>query len=200
MIRLALIVAVLSPLAGCATVVTPPAAPERPAPVFVVDHGRHTSLVLPDGDGGLVRYAYGDWRYYAEGERGVRAGFNALVGRTLSALGRRELAGPADPDVVIDRLRVKVAQVHVVHVEAAAVERLRARLDAIFYAAADALLYNPQMDLEFVPYPVAYSLRHNSNRILAEWLVELGCEVSRYPVLAGWRVAELRPAISALPP
>ncbi len=175
-------------LTGCATVVTPPESPEQPLPVLIVDHGRHTSLVLPDGDG-LVRYAYGDWRYYAEGERGARAAFDALFRGTLAALGRREFAGRPEPEAVIARLRVHVEQVHLLHVEADAVERLRARLDAIFAAGAEARLYNPQMDLEFTPYPVPYTWRHNSNRVVAEWLVELGCEVSRYPMLANWRIA-----------
>jgi hypothetical protein len=189
MTRLTLLTAVLL-LGGCATTITPPAAPEQPLPVLVIDHGRHTSLVLPDGEDGLVRYAYGDWRYYAEGERGARATFNALFRGTLAALGRRELAGEADPELVTGRIRVKIEHVHLLYVEAAAAERLRARLDAIFAAGEHARLYNQMMDLEFVPYPVPYTYRHNSNRVVAEWLVELGCEVSRKPVLANWRIAQ----------
>jgi hypothetical protein len=188
MIRLIAVTPALA-LAGCAAVITPPASPGQPLPVLVVDHGRHTSLVLPDGADGAVRYAYGDWRYYAEGERGMRAAFAALFRGTPAALGRRELAGQADPERVVAQLRVKVERVHLVHVETAAVERLRARLDAAFAAGAGARLYNSLMDLEFVPYPVPYTYRHNSNHVVAEWLVELGCEVSRYPMLAKWRIA-----------
>ncbi len=182
--------AVLFTLGGCATVITPPASPEQPLPVLVIDHGRHTSLVLPDGEDRLVRYAYGDWRYYAEGERGIRAAFDALFRGTLAALGRRELPGHADPELVVSRISVVVERVHLLHVEAAAAQRLRARLDAIYDAGADTRLYNSLMDLEFVPYPVPYTFRHNSNHVVAEWLVELGCEVSRRPVLANWRVAD----------
>jgi phosphoketolase len=33
-------------------------------------------------------------------------------------------------------------------------------------------------------------IRDCSNQMLADWLVELGCEVSRRPVRAGWRIGE----------
>ena len=59
-------------LTGCVTVVRPPAAPADPVEVYLLDHGRTPSLVLPGGDGGSTRWAYGDWRWYALGEHGLR--------------------------------------------------------------------------------------------------------------------------------
>jgi len=48
----------------------------------------------------------------------------------------------------------------------------------------------PDVDLVFVPHPRQYSLAHNSNQVVADWLTELGCDVSRRPVLSGWRLQE----------
>lgn len=190
MFRLVPLIALLVLLTGCATVITPPPTPEAPVPVLIIDHGRHTSLILPDSNDGLIRYAYGDWRYYAEGERGFRAAFTALLRNSPGTLGRRELPGPAEPEIVITRLRVKVTDILLLHVEADAAERLRMKLDTIHAAGRDELLFNPRMDLEFVPHPRPYTVRYNSNRVIADWLVVLGCEVRGRPLLSGWRIAE----------
>ena len=48
-------------VAGCTTVVVPPARVVEPAQVALLDHGRHASLVLETAEGGMVRYPYGDW-------------------------------------------------------------------------------------------------------------------------------------------
>ncbi|MGD8699334.1 MAG: hypothetical protein PVJ43_08595, partial [Gemmatimonadales bacterium] len=48
-------------ITACTNVIVPPAEPLAPQTVFVIDHGRHASLVLPAPDSGLVRYAFGDW-------------------------------------------------------------------------------------------------------------------------------------------
>src|SRR5687768_14257878 len=85
-------------VAACAAtyvVAPPPLAPAiARAPVAVLDHGRHSSLVIGLPDGRMVRYAYGDWRWYAEGKTGAAEGYAALFRETPSALGRRVMAGP----------------------------------------------------------------------------------------------------------
>src|SRR5688572_25859227 len=76
-------------LAGCTTTIVPPSAVAEPARVAVLDHGRHTSLLVElPGEGAMVRYAYGDWRWYALGQTGVLEGIAALSGNK-SALGRK---------------------------------------------------------------------------------------------------------------
>lgn len=177
-----------SALAGCsATTVAPPADPADPAPVFLLDHGRHTSLVLPTPDGTLVRYAYGDWRYYAERETGLLHAIAALLWRTPGALGRRELPGPPVADEVRLQVPLLIEHLHELQVERAAVEELRARLDALF-AAADLQLDSPDTDLVFVRHPRDYTLRHNSNRVIADWLVALGCEIHGWALYAHWKI------------
>lgn len=182
---------------GCATMVIPPANPRDPAPVFLLEHGQHASLVLPGEIQGVVRYSYGDWRYYALGNKGITTGLAALTSSTLAGLGRRELRVPAVPAAVQNAVQVVTSELHEIHVEAAAVARLRAKLDAIFDANRDSLIYNEDIDLEFVHHPVPYSVAHNSNKLVAQWLEALGCEVRNPAFLPNWRV--LRPSPSALP-
>ena len=58
------ILLLMATLSGCGTtLIVPPDKPRDPAPVFVLDHGRHTSLVLSAANGTLHRYAYGDLAY-----------------------------------------------------------------------------------------------------------------------------------------
>ncbi len=175
-------------LTGCgATRISPPAEVLDPVPVFVLDHGRHTSLVLADRDGGLHRYAYGDWRYYAQGDTSLASGLAALFWPTPGALGYRRLRGEADAATVERLVRVGIVELHTLRVERARADALRARLDAII-AQAPTLLPAPDVDLTFVPHPRAYSLAHNSNQVMADWLTELGCQVQRRPLWAAWVV------------
>lgn len=175
-------------LSGCGTtLIVPPAEPRDPAAVFVLDHGRHTSLVLSAADGTLHRYAYGDWAYYAERDTSLLRGLAALLWPTPGALGHRQLAGPATASAVRQQVRVPIVDLHSLQVERDRVETLRNRLDMLI-ARAEVSLPAPDVDLVFVPHPSDYSLAHNSNQVVADWLSELGCEVSRRPVLSGWRL------------
>lgn len=174
---------------GCTTQVTPPTELEAPAMVFVLDHGRHTSLVVSTPDGGLVRYAYGDWRYYAERETGIIRALAALLWNTQAALGRRELPGPPTTQAVREQVPLVINAVHGLEVERARIETLRAELDAVF-DGAEQVRETPETQLFFVRYPRAYNLRHNSNTVIADWLERLGCETSGPALVASWRIKE----------
>jgi len=177
--------------AGCTTRLTPPEGPSAPVPVFVLDHGRHASLVLPGDEGLVIRYSYGDWRYYARNQTGFRSGAAAILWPTRSALGRRELQTSLGPDDVRRAVRVGVDTLFALQVEAPRVERLRSRLDSLHRAGRkEELLVNQLFDLEFVPHPRRYWLPHNSNQVVAGWLRELGVETRGIPVLSSWRVED----------
>ncbi|OOG23302.1 hypothetical protein B1C78_11765 [Thioalkalivibrio denitrificans] len=182
-----ILVAALWLLAGCGTtVVIPPESPPDPVPVFLLDHGRHTSLVLPAPDGTMTRYAYGDWRFYAERETGLGRAVAAVMWPTEAALGRRHLPGPPTESAVRAHVRVGIQEIHHFSVDAARAAALRRRLDDIFEAGV--VRETPEVDLSFVAYPRSYSLRNNSNAVIADWLIELGAGVNRRPIWAGWRV------------
>lgn len=188
-----LLLATLFVLGGCGTTaITPPPRPLDPVPVFVLDHGRHTSLVLTAADGSLHRYAYGDWRYYAERDTGPWSALAALFWPTPGALGHRRLSGPPTAEAVERQVRVAIRALHVLQVEQHRAQALHARLKGIIEDSPQRLEV-PEVDLVFVPHPRDYSLAHNSNQAVADWLGELGCAVSRRPVLSGWRIEAAPP-------
>ena len=189
LIRLGLIVLLL-PLAGCSARIVPPAQPDEPRVVFLLDHGRHSSLVLARADGTLVRYSYGDWRYYAEGETGLIHGARAVFVPSPAALGRRELPGPATAENVGRQVLVVIERILSLQAEASAVDGLQTRLEAIYLANHDRVLFRAEYDLEFVPHPRAYTLGYNSNRAVADWLIELGSEIHGTPILSRWRLLD----------
>lgn len=176
---------------GCTTVVVPPVAPNAPRPVFLLDHGRHASLALPRGDGGMVRYSYGDWRYYAQVKTGFLRGSAAILWPTQAALGRRELPGPLEAAAVRRNVRVWSEQLYELIVDSLAIEALRFKLDSIYEANLESRIYNSAYDLEFVHHPRAYWAFHNSNQVVAGWLEELGCRVSGLALFSRWK---LKPA------
>ncbi len=143
---------------------------------------------MPSRTGGLVRYAYGDWEWYALVHTGAAQGTRAVLGRTQATLGRRELPGPVGQASVRREVRVPIEALFTIHVARARIEQLRRELDQIFYSNQSKLVYNPLYDLEFVPDPTPYSLSHNSNRVAADWLIELGCKVRGAAIFSWWKV------------
>ncbi len=173
---------------GCANVVTPPAAPAKPRAVYLLDHGRHASLVLPATEVGVVRYSYGDWTYYALRETGTVETSSAALWSTQAAFGRRALDSPADPEEVRRALKVGIEELYEIVVNSDDVDQLRRRLDGLYHANQDTRIYNSAYDLEFVHHPQPYTLFHNSNRVIAEWLRELGCRVRGLLLFSNWKV------------
>lgn len=180
--------AFLAALAGCSARIVPPPEPLDPVSVWVLDHGRHSSLLLPSDDG-INRYSWGDWQWYAEGVTGVRSGLKALFAPSASALGRQRLPEATDLRSALSHMSVGVAASTELRVEAEAARHLRASLDTRFEDAPRSR-YNPDYDLLFIADPRPYSLADNSNRRVAEWLTELGCEIRGNPLLSGWRLAD----------
>ena len=187
----AAIVAPLFVLSGCATAIVPPAKVAHPQPVFVLDHGRHTTLVLPHPEG-LVRYAYGDWRWYALEDTGVSQGMAALLWPTQGALGRQVLAGPVTEEGVRRGVGVVIEHLYMLRVEGARVAALRETLEDLFTANLATRTYNAASDLEFVHHPDDYSAFNNSNHMLADWLKALGCEIRGIAMFARWQLAAPR--------
>lgn len=177
---------------GCAGTVTrpDPAEVEDSRPVFLIDHGRHSSLVLTRHDHTPVRYVYGDWRWYARMGGGPLQIFPTLFIRTQGALGRRELEAPAEAEAIRGRIRVEIRQIHHLPAPARRVDRLIEALDRRFDQARDTRIYNEAFDLEFVHDPKPYTLTDNSNHVVARWLEELGIDVSGDPVFGRWRVEQ----------
>ncbi|TVS12696.1 MAG: hypothetical protein EA419_03940 [Wenzhouxiangella sp.] len=177
-------------LSACAGVVTrpDPEADLDTRAVMLLDHGRHSSLVLTRADQSMVRYLYGDWRWYAERDTGFLRAFPTLFAPTRSALGRRQLAAPATEASLRRQIPVYIQAVHGFAVASERIDRLDRRLDEHFADHIEKSLFNDYYDLEFVPGPRPYTLFDNSNHVVADWLEELGVDVRGSPIFGHWRV------------
>lgn len=175
------------PLGGCATFVQPPAQLAQPAPVFLLDHGRHASLVLPT-EQGLTRYEYGDWVWFVEARRTPATAFSALFCDTQGALGRQAMRGPPTPQSVRRQVPVLIEELYPLCVEADLAEALHRRLADLYAASPRAEVYRAELGLSFVSHPAPYGLWSNSNHMVADWLMELGVEVEVGGPLSRWKI------------
>ncbi|MFL1406546.1 hypothetical protein ACJO2E_14520 [Marinobacter sp. M1N3S26] len=179
---LAILVAVTS---GCANHVTVPEDPTSPTRAYLVNHGRHASLVLPGPDGQWRRYSHGEWRWYALDETGPFRAMQAILWPTRAAIGRGILSRPPEgggpvpgiPEGYIEAIPFQISQSRVV--------ALRKRLDDHF-DNAETRQYQPIYELEFVPYPQDYWFLHQSNEVTADWLRALGLEVRGPTLFSDW--------------
>ena len=187
--RQSLFLALIVPLlAACSATILPPPQPSEPVTVVLLDHGRHSSLVLPDSAGGALRYSYGDWDYYVMRDTSLASGARALFRPTPAALGRQHLAVPPESDSLLRALQVEVIQAWRIEVEQLRMARLRDDLERQFASSIDTLVFSPWFGVDFVRHPTPYTLNHNSNYLVGVWLAELGCEIRGQPILSSWTV------------
>lgn len=174
---------------GCTATIQPPNnAAGNGRIVFLLDHGFHCGLVMTRADGSLVRYVYGEWRWFAKRETGIARVFPTLLRPTTAALGRKQLAGPPTEMNVRGRIPVVIKKLHRLIADPARVDTLIEKLDQQFEDGRDTMHYNTAYDLKFVEHPEPYRLGNNSNHVVRGWLRELGFTVRGNPVLGYWRV------------
>jgi hypothetical protein len=184
----ALLAAALT-MMGCANTVVPPENPARPVAAFLLDHGRHASLVL-ETEEGMTRYAWGDWDYYALNRTGPLRASGALFAANTSGLARKRLPGPAAATRVRRQVAVPIEALWRIEVAEEHAHRLHARVDQRFREARATLTINPLYDLEFVHGGEPYNWTRNSNHQVGYWLRALGCEVRMGGPFSDWRVTE----------
>jgi hypothetical protein len=179
----------LSALAGCGTTIIPPLHVEEPVTVFVVDKGRTPSLVVPGRTGDLVRYTYGEWRWYALDETGAIRGIAALLWPTQGALGRAVL--PGDPTLTTVWQQLPAAEeILPVTVERGRVHAFAQRMEQRYAERRDTEVHAPHVRLHFVHHPRRYTWFWNSNHAVASWLRQLGCETRGLSYRSQWSVEE----------
>ncbi len=183
-----ILTAVAAVLAGCSATIIQPDQVGDPAPVYVLDHGRHNSLVLVVDEGDVQRLAFGEWGWYVDHETGFGRSLSALLVDTPGALGRGRLSGPVDPDCWVDQVGSEIRNVLVFSAEQERVTTLAAEIDAEF--ADTEPHYSHLLNLEFVLDAREYSLGHNSNHRVVEWLEALGFEVRGNPTIGILRAAD----------
>jgi hypothetical protein len=170
------------------TTVTVPPNPTNPRTVYLIDHGTHASLVLETADNKMLRYSYGDFRYYALRDTSLAAGAAALLWPTPATLGRGELKGPVSEKSLRDQLVVVVEEIYLMEVAAEKADRLILDLDAIYFAGKDQLVKVPEYGLIFAPHPIDYFWNSNSSTMIGVWLKKLGGHVFGWVLISSWNV------------
>jgi hypothetical protein len=178
-----LVISVLVP-----TSVTAPANPANPRGVFLIDHGTHSSLAIETQDGEMLRYSYGDLRYYANRDTSLASGAAALLWPTPATLGRGELQGPVSVESLRGQLVVVVEQIYPLEVSGDRAEALIAKLDEIYFGREGEHLSVPEYGLIFAPHPQDYFLFSNSSTMIGAWLRELGASVFGWSLTSSWTV------------
>lgn len=173
---------------GCTVTIHPPLAPEQPVEVFVIDYGRHSSLLLPDTGGeGLIEFAYGDWNWFALAKDGPLDVFPTLFLPTQGALGRWEWN--VEPKAEALKWSIPSEQIHTVTVSGDATTGLLERLEDRFRSNLQTQHKSDLYQLVFVHDERPYCLLNSCNLITQKWLDELGCETSGIALVADFRVA-----------
>lgn len=156
--------------ASCVAVVEAPPPPAVPVEVFLVHEGLHKGLVLPDADGALIEWGFGDYGWYALERNAWYDAFATVFWPSRGTLGRRVWTAA-------ERAQRRPQDVLAFRAEAARVAALAARLQADFERHRAGLVWNANYRTEFVPHARDYWLFHDCHDATAGWLAELGCEV-----------------------
>jgi len=180
------IVAKLVTLIFSPTVIIPPTEPVEPVTVYVVDYGFHSRLILPDRTGKLIKYAYGDWQYFALQNRDVLTTLKALLIPTQGTLNREKLSNLntlreiAEAQRRVNLLEVEVAQEKML--------KLREKLEDRFYQNIDSkITYNGDRS-QFVKDDQDYTMFYNSNHQVVKWLEAMECKVKGIIILPSFQV------------
>jgi hypothetical protein len=193
---------------GCAMRIAPASDVEDPVAVYVVDYGRHSSLLLPtEPEAGanpasrssLREYSFGDWIYYGQDRDSVKDGARALLWRSSGTFGRRDLPGlgpasdeaPIEPAARIQRT-LGVERVIPLVVSREAASELLATLDQRFEAGEERgqPLANRVVGLDFVIDDRHYSLGRHCNHEVRDWLNALGADAKGAPLVSEFRIVE----------
>lgn len=150
-----------------ATIVFPPNDPISPRQLFLIDHGTNSSLAIETESGDLIRYAYGDMRYYANRDTSLSSGAAALLIPTPATLARAELKAPATLANLESQLLVVVDITHQIAVSSAKADSLISRLDGIYDVGQADLISVAAYGLDFVPHPNDYFWANNSSTVIA---------------------------------
>lgn len=208
-------------LVGCTTMIlTPRVQAGRAETVYLIDYGRHSSLVFPPGAnlttaiprfgpevslgvleveeslaGHAVEYAYGEWDWFARNKDGWPDLFRTMLLPTQGTLGRRDLGTNLSDETLPWKIVCEAA--YPIEVDRDRLAALRERLDERFAAHSDTRLTNSQYMMDFVYDEAPYSLMHNCNHVVVEWLRDLGCEVRGAGLNASFKVVSISTEIPA---
>ncbi|MFN6517393.1 MAG: DUF2459 domain-containing protein [Nostoc sp. CreGUA01] len=166
-------------------VIIPPTDRKQAIAVYVLDFYWHSELVLPNSNGGLIVYAYGDWNYFALNKQNLRNALAALFIPTKGAFGRGKLSNIDKLQEMVANKNAKLLSFKVAETKAI---QLAQSLDKRFLKNIDKLIENYQIGLTFVQDDQKYHILHNSNHELVAWLKDLDCQINGLVLWANFRV------------
>ncbi|MFQ4145529.1 DUF2459 domain-containing protein [Chlorogloeopsis sp. ULAP02] len=165
--------------------IIPPARPTAALTVHVLDLGLHPELVLPNSNGELIVYAYGDWNYFALNNQGFTDGLAALLLPTQGTLGRQKYSNLEQLQQTVKEKDGTLLSFEVTKTKAL---QLAQALDQRFIRNINTRLENPQTGLTLVKDEQEYTMLHNSNHELVKWLEQLDCQVEGFVMWANFQV------------
>ena len=173
---------------GCATTITPPRNVTDSTPIYLIDYGRHSSIMFRVGGDDVREYCFGDYDWFAINRNTRRDALRALFNSAGSTLGRRP-AQFAD-DVTQIKKGTNAPHVYRLVVSGEKADELVRHLDAVFDGRLGTLTYNPLSGVWFVRTKDRYSAFHNCNHVTNRWLERLGVKTRGAKMFARFNVEE----------
>ncbi|MEB3216194.1 MAG: DUF2459 domain-containing protein [Nostocales cyanobacterium 94392] len=162
-----------------------PTDPAEALTIYVPDYGLHSRLVLPIGNGELIQYAYGDWNYFALNQQDLKNGLAALFLPTQGTLGRRKFNNIVELQQIIQQQNNTLLSLAVAQTK---VTQLLQLLDQRFSQNIETSIKNPETNLTLIKDEQKYTILHNSNHEIVEWLKALDCQIYGFVMWANFQV------------
>ncbi|MBX3359054.1 MAG: DUF2459 domain-containing protein [Phycisphaeraceae bacterium] len=171
---------------GCATTVVPPKNPHDPVSVYIVDYGKHSSLMVPRDNDRVTEFAFSSWTWEALKWNTWLNVFPILTSPSQGTLCVKEWPGPLNEMTI--RMQTTADVVYNVRVSKQDVDRLIAKLDEAYRKREDELIFHAPTGWVYVKSDTSYWSAHTCNTEVAVWLEELGCTVKGQQVYADFQV------------
>lgn len=185
--RTALTVFLLLAVGGCGAAVYPQPNPIHPTAVYVADYGIHSSLLLPNGDGRYVEYAFGDWNFAALNHCWPNDALGALLISFQSTLGRRFITlAPAEAEP--HPVHPSPHSIQTLYASREQVMRVVRAMDARYRRDTTVVMHNPDNDMDYVKDSEHYWVANNCNHLTARCLREMGCDVRGFVMLSQFSI------------
>ena len=182
------LIVLLSVVTGCGAVVTAPVQVQQPVKIYLVDYGKHSSLIFPNGEKSMYEFAWGDFDWFALGEQSIWSGFRALLFSNGSGFGIREYRHITTLE---ELKKVNGARsILTIDVEGKKLDKLQSELMARYKPKESHLVYYPPDSMLFAFSREHYWFGYNCNHKTCDWLQTLGCEVHGIAMFGGFRMAE----------
>jgi len=175
-------------LTGCAETIHPPVNPTDPATIYVADYGRHSSILLPEKNGGYVEWAFGDWRWFALGQTKADVALAAILSSPQSTLGRREV--PPQPDEEALKRTLEADRLIPVVVSGERAEALEDKLQQRYEKHIQTQVHSDYSNLDHVKDCEHYWALNNCNHLTMRWLKKLGCRVDGFGMMSNFQLAK----------